>query len=164
MNFFIFGSRRSGKTTKAVEIIHTLKLPVVIVGLFSKRDFFKREYPELKIYDNNKGLGPHIRVYEDFRTESMYPLEFAFQAHTIVTATPDNHVDDPETEAYKLYKWAISKKWAIIDLGSPFKSDEADSLADHLPYKSRQGEIYGKWYDRELEYLKGRADKSILYL
>lgn len=160
MNIFIYGSRRSGKTTEMIKWIKLFNNPVVMDGNYAKVREFERTYPDIKVYRDNKGIGSHTRVYDDFRTNSLYPVKFEHQDHNIITCTPDNTEDEPETEAYRLYQWCIENKWAVISLGCPHYNDkEVTMFNSYLSVLRVPGEIYGKWYNKELETLKVWVEK-----
>lgn len=139
MNFFIYGARRSGKSTKTAEILRLFKdIPIIWNGGFSTKKTFEQQF-NVRFKNNPAGFKEYVTIHENVDTMEVIAIDYS---HNIVTATPNNSKRNPTTSAYILYLQAIEQKWAIIKLGR-----NPTLVPEYYPEEQHYGSIEGLWYD-----------------
>lgn len=159
MNIFIYGARRTGKSTLLVEWANLFDLPLVFEGVYSKYQYLQELGLKQKINRDYRALGWYTRIIEDFEH---YPdFKYTGQVHSIITCTPDTSEKKQTSKARDMFDYAINHKWAMIWLGAiPGPIDE---LTKDIGSDLALGQLQGKWYDPiEAAILKSKYIKDTL--
>lgn len=145
MKFFIYGSRRSGKTTQLLEILRMLNLTIV---MHHGRSILKEDLKEFNVHTVRSGLYRYVDVHENIDTYTANKEIETSGTHSIITCTPDNNKNNIYTRPYLLYLHAIENGWAVINLSSPARIlGQCQELNKIMKEEFVLGQLLGKWYD-----------------
>lgn len=145
MNYFIYGARRSGKTTKALDLINVSGAQLV---LFKGSAGAFRSLPPMpfKITREPRGLREDtLTWYDDYPVTNGLVLA----PNSIFSCTPDNHEDDIYTPLYFLYlSYRTHSNWKTIHLPTP---RHVIKEKKHFPETIHLGNMYGYFYEERNE-------------